>query len=262
VRSPHGHALALGRIRARRRCFAAGVAADRRSAEGHRDAYWVMRIAQGRRRVPAAATRALEARLAGVRDALDAPARTPRTAVAVGRLLGLAFVVCFATGLYSHALQDPLPWMRFSTQPAELYRWTQGLHVIAGTVAMPLLLAKLWVVYPRLFSWPLERVQRRAHGRLSIAVLVSSSLVQVAIGFLNTLQWYPWEFSFRRVHLALAWVVIGSLAVHVGTHLPTIVEHWRAPRREAPGDREPDPEPDPEPEPRPDDEPTPEERQP
>ncbi|WP_344345081.1 cytochrome b/b6 domain-containing protein [Agrococcus versicolor] len=187
-----------------------------------------MRIADERPRVPAAATRAIEARLEQVRDVLDSPARTTRTTVVVGRLLGLAFVVCFATGLYSHALQDPLPWMTFPTRPVQLYQWTQGLHVIAGTVAMPLLLAKLWVVYPRLFSWPPVRSPLHALERVSIAVLVSTSLVQVAIGFLNTLQWYPWEFSFRRVHLALAWIVIGSLVVHIGTHLPQIVEHWRA----------------------------------
>lgn len=186
-----------------------------------------MGTAQGRRRVPAMVTRTLEARFAWAREALDAPARTTRTAVVVGRLLGAAFVICFATGLYSHALQDPLPWMVFPTRPVALYQWTQGLHVIAGTAAIPLLLGKLWVVYPRLFSWP--PIDSPLHGleRLSIAVLVAASLVQVAIGFLNTLQWYPWEFSFRRVHLGLAWVVIGSLAVHVAVKLPQIVEHWR-----------------------------------
>ena len=183
---------------------------------------------------PRAATAWLEQRLATVRGLLESPARTTRTAVVVGRLLGLAFVVCFATGMYSHALQDPLPWMTFPTRPTWIYQWTQGLHVIAGTAAIPLLLAKLWVVYPRLFSWP--PIGSPLHGleRASIAVLVSASLVQVAIGFLNTLQWYPWEFSFRRVHLALAWVVVGSLAVHVGARLPQIAAHWRRDRGETP----------------------------
>ncbi|SDH30520.1 hypothetical protein SAMN04489720_0851 [Agrococcus jejuensis] len=184
--------------------------------------------------MPAMATRFLEARFAWARTALDSPARTTRSAVVVGRLLGLAFVVCFATGMYSHALQDPLPWMVFPTRPTWIYQWTQGLHVISGTAAIPLLLGKLWIVYPRLFSWP--PLDSPLHGleRLSIAMLVSSSLVQVAIGFLNTLQWYPWEFSFRRVHLALAWVVIGSLAVHVAAKLPQIVAHWRRDRGETP----------------------------
>lgn len=184
--------------------------------------------------MPTMVTRILESRFAWARAALGSPARTTRTAVVVGRLLGLAFVVCFATGMYSHALQDPLPWMAFPTRPTWIYQWTQGLHVISGTAAIPLLLGKLWVVYPRLFSWP--PVDSPLHGleRLSIAMLVSSSIVQVAIGFLNTLQWYPWEFSFRRVHLALAWVIIGSLAVHVAAKLPQIVEHWRRDRGESP----------------------------
>lgn len=185
-----------------------------------------------RMRVATRATRALEARFAWAREALATPARTTRTTVVVGRLLGLAFVVCLGTGLYSHALQDPLPWMVFPPRPVALYQWTQGLHVITGTVAIPLLLAKLWIVYPRLFSWPPVRTPLHALERLSIAVLVSSSLVQVAIGFLNTLQWYPWEFSFRRVHLALAWIVIGSLAVHVAVQLPLIAQHWRGRTRE------------------------------
>lgn len=186
------------------------------------------------RGVPRTVTTRVEHRLATVRALLESPARTTRTAVVVGRLLGLAFVVCFATGMYSHALQDPLPWMTFPTRPTTIYQWTQGLHVIAGTAAIPLLLAKLWVVYPRLFSWP--PVESRLHGleRAAIAVLVSASLVQVAIGFLNTLQWYPWAFSFRRVHLALAWVVIGSLAVHVGAKLPQIRAHWRRDPGESP----------------------------
>ena len=47
------------------------------------------------------------------------------------------------------------------------------------------------------------------HGleRLSIAVLVSASLVEVGIGLLNILTWYPWRFSFIDVHHWLAWVV-------------------------------------------------------
>lgn len=184
--------------------------------------------------VPRAATAWLEARFASVRGLLERPSRSPRTAVVVGRLLGLAFVMCFATGMYSHALQDPLPWMTFPTRPTWIYQVTQGAHVIAGTAAIPLLLAKLFAVYPRLFAWPPIDSPLHALERAAIAILVAASLVQVAIGFLNTLQWYPWEFSFRRVHLALAWVVIGSLAVHVGAKLPDIVAHWRRPPVERP----------------------------
>ena len=35
-----------------------------------------------------------------------------------------------------------------------LYRVTQGVHVATGLASIPLLLAKLWAVYPKLFTWP------------------------------------------------------------------------------------------------------------
>jgi hypothetical protein len=151
--------------------------------------------------------------------------------VVIGRLLGLAFLVCFATGLYSHFLQQPLPWMSFSAQPAELYRWTQGIHVATGTASIPLLLAKLWTVYPRLFVWPPITSLTNLLERTSIAVLVAASLLEVTIGLLNTYQWYPWPFSFRRAHYGLAWVIIGSLAIHLAVKLPVIVAHWKKTKR-------------------------------
>ena len=88
------------------------------------------------------------------RRRLASPARTTRLAVVIGRLLGIAFLVCFATGLYSHFLQDPLPWMRFPTAPVSLYRVTQGIHITAGIACVPLLLAKLWIVFPELLTYP------------------------------------------------------------------------------------------------------------
>jgi len=168
-----------------------------------------------------------EAGAAAVQRRLDASPRTARTAVVLGRLLGLAFVVCFLTGLYSHFLQDPRPWMVFPTRPANLYAITQGVHVTTGIACVPLLLAKLWVVYPRLFAWPAIRSLAHALERAAIAVLVAASVTEVAIGLLNTYQWYPWHFPFRAVHYALAWVVVGALAVHVGAKLPVIARHWR-----------------------------------
>ncbi|MFC8732491.1 molybdopterin-dependent oxidoreductase [Luteimicrobium sp. NPDC057192] len=155
------------------------------------------------------------------------PARSPRTTVVIGRLLGAAFLVCFATGLYSHFLQDPQPWMRFPTWPPNLYQLTQGVHVAAGIASIPLLLAKLWSVYPRLLQWPPVRSALHAVERVLVGVLVAAALVEVATGLLNTYQWYPFRFPFRGTHLALAWVVVGALAIHVAAQLPTIVRHWR-----------------------------------
>lgn len=176
----------------------------------------------------------IEDRVQRFQDSLATPARTTRTTVVIGRLLGIGFGVCFLTGLYSHFLQDPLPGMRFPTWPPNLYRITQGLHVATGIACIPLLLAKLWTVYPLLFTFPPFRTIAQALERLSIAVLVSAATVQLATGLLNTYQWYPFPFVFRTVHYALAWVIVGALLVHIAVQLPKILTFWRDKRPETP----------------------------
>lgn len=176
---------------------------------------------------------ALAQRASATRAQLVSPSRNARMTVVVGRLLALAFLICFATGLYSHFLQEPLPWMTFPTRPIELYRWTQGIHLASGMASIPLLLAKLWTVYPLLFAWPPVRSLTQLFERASIAVLISAALLEVAIGLVNTYQWYPWPFSFRRAHYGLAWVIVGSLAVHIAMKLPIIVGHWTRSRSRA-----------------------------
>lgn len=139
-------------------------------------------------------------------------------------------VVCFLTGLYSHFLQDTPTWLPAPSRPANLYRVTQGLHVISGTVAVPLLLAKLWTVYPKLFAKPNLKAVGQLIERLSILVLVSSMALELFIGFVNTLQWYPWPFPFRQTHYALAWIIVGALLVHLAVKLPLIRANWRRTR--------------------------------
>ncbi|MGN7191119.1 molybdopterin-dependent oxidoreductase [Curtobacterium sp. MCBA15_004] len=166
--------------------------------------------------------------LLDARAAMASPNRNARSAVVWGRLLGVAFLVCFVTGVYSHLLQDPLPGMRFPTRPVQLYQFTQGLHITAGIAIIPLLLAKLNAVMPALAQVPPVRGVLHLLERLSIAVLVASALVQVATGLVNTYQWYPWPFPFRQVHNALAYVIIGSIVLHVGVQLRIIARYWRA----------------------------------
>jgi DMSO/TMAO reductase YedYZ molybdopterin-dependent catalytic subunit len=157
-----------------------------------------------------------------------------RTATAIGRWLGPAFVVCFLTGLVSHLLQHPPGWLvdRIPSRPVWGYRLTQGLHVASGTAAVPLLLAKLWAVYPRLFAWPPLRSVRHALERLSVAVLVAGAVFELTTGLLNTAQWYPWPFSFVPVHYAVGWLVVGALLLHVAVKLPEVRAHWT---RRSPG---------------------------
>ncbi|MEU4603645.1 molybdopterin-dependent oxidoreductase [Kribbella sp. NPDC023972] len=159
------------------------------------------------------------------------PLHHPRVATVIGRWLGFAVAACFLTGLFSHLQQTTPGWLVIPSRPSSLYRVTQGVHVLTGTAAVPLLLAKLWTVYPKLFAklpWP---PSRRSLGtaleRLSILVLVSALALELFIGLLNTLQWYPWPFPFRQTHYALAWIIVGALLVHVAVKLPLITAHWR-----------------------------------
>ncbi len=144
----------------------------------------------------------------------------------LGRLLAIAFLVCFGTGLYSHFLQQPLPWMVFATRPAWLYQLSQGIHITAGIACFPLILGKLYAVFPELFQSPPIRGFAHFLERASIAIFVAASLVQISTGLLNTYQWYPFPFPFKQVHFALSFVIIGSLAIHIAVKLPVIARYW------------------------------------
>ena len=171
---------------------------------------------------------------ARLRAALASPVRTPRVVVVLGRVLGPAYLICFLTGLYSHLLQHPPDWLVFPTQPANLFQITQGLHVTTGTMLLPLLVAKLWAVYPLLFEWPPVRSPLHALERGSIAALVAVAIVEPVIGLINSAQWYPFGFPFIETHYLLAWLLIGLIALHLAIKLPTIVRHGR---REGPDER-------------------------
>ncbi|MEP6599427.1 MAG: molybdopterin-dependent oxidoreductase [Actinomycetota bacterium] len=140
----------------------------------------------------------------------------------VGRLLGIAFGICFVTGLISRYQYVPWSWLPIPSAPVWGYRLTQGLHVITGIASIPLLLVKLWSVFPKLFEWPPARSALHALERLSIAVLISSALLEVVTGFMNILNWYPWPWSFIDVHRWLAWVIAGSILLHIAAKLPLI----------------------------------------
>ncbi|MEV6651618.1 molybdopterin-dependent oxidoreductase [Streptomyces sp. NPDC051219] len=157
-----------------------------------------------------------------------------RTATVIGRWLAVAVALCFLTGVLSHYLQRPPGWLagELPSRPVWGYRLTQGLHVASGIAAIPLLLAKLWTVYPRLFVWPPVRSVRHALERLSVAVLVAAAVFQLFSGLLNTVQWYPWPFSFVPVHFAVAWILAGALLLHIAVKAPQIRGHWG---RKSPG---------------------------
>ena len=152
--------------------------------------------------------------------------RSPEVAARVGSALGICFAVAFLTGVWSHLYQDQPGWLTIPTRPVWLYRVTQGVHVLSGTAAVPLLLVKLYAVYPKLFvavPWRRSR-ELMVHllERGSIAVLVSAAVFELVTGVMNTAEFYAWSFSFRASHYAVAWVAIGALLVHVAVKLPLI----------------------------------------
>jgi DMSO/TMAO reductase YedYZ molybdopterin-dependent catalytic subunit len=51
----------------------------------------------------------------------------------------------------------------------------------------------------------------------------------VISGLLNVVQWYPWSFFFPRVHYYVAYVAIGSIALHVAVKAPVIASALRTP---------------------------------
>jgi DMSO/TMAO reductase YedYZ molybdopterin-dependent catalytic subunit len=147
---------------------------------------------------------------------VTSPLHSERIATILGIALGVAFTTCFLTGLLSHLIQDPPTWFTWPSRPAGLYRVTQGIHVATGLASIPLLLAKLWTVFPKLFTWPPFRGLANVIERLMLVPLVGGSLFLLFTGLANINLWYPWPFNFRRAHYWVAWITIGALIVHIG----------------------------------------------
>ncbi|MGH2776178.1 MAG: molybdopterin-dependent oxidoreductase [Actinomycetota bacterium] len=141
---------------------------------------------------------------------------SPRTATLLGIALGITFTVCFLTGVLSHLIQQPPSWLTWPSRPAGLYRVTQGLHVATGIAAIPLLLGKLWTVYPRLWQWPPIENLTHLIERISLAPLVAGSVFLLFTGIANISLWYPWGFFFPSGHYWASWITMGALVVHVG----------------------------------------------
>lgn len=153
--------------------------------------------------------------------------RQPVVAARIGMLLGVCIVICFATGLFSHFLQHPPAWFDAPRSPYWLFQATQGLHVATGVAAIPLLILKIAVVYPKLFERPVFGGPKRIAERLSTGAIVLSMSFQLFTGLLNIAQWYPWKFFFPAAHYATAFVVLGAVGVHLAIKMPIVREAFR-----------------------------------
>jgi DMSO/TMAO reductase YedYZ molybdopterin-dependent catalytic subunit len=166
------------------------------------------------------------------------PLRSSQLTAILGLVLLIGLPIVAVTGLFSNDayqpglggnalgrnIHGPLDVYLFGwpSGPKWLYALTQGAHVTIGLVLFPVVLAKLWSVIPRLFEWPPVRSPAHALERLSLALLVGSTLFEFVTGILNIQYWYAFPFDFPQAHYYGAWVFIGALVVHIPLKLPTM----------------------------------------
>jgi DMSO/TMAO reductase YedYZ molybdopterin-dependent catalytic subunit len=161
-----------------------------------------------------------EAGVARIRQRFHSPLHSEWLAALFGITLGISFAVCFLTGMVDYLAQNPPYWFHLPVRPVNVFRITQGVHVLTGIIAIPLLLAKLWVVYPNFFAYPPVRSAAHALERISLVPLVGGALFELATGVANISYWYsPMPFNFTVAHFYVAWITIGGLIVHIGAKL-------------------------------------------
>ena len=165
------------------------------------------------------------------------PLRGPWLTSVFGLVLLLGLPIVIVTGLLSYLAYQPqfagnafpaqvyglrLPYFSWPTNPAWLYRLNQGAHVAVGLALIPLVLAKLWSVIPKLFDWPPAKSVAQLIERVSLALLVGSILFELATGVLNTQYDYVFGFDFYTAHYYGAWVFIAAFVAHVVLKFPTM----------------------------------------
>nr|WP_163801443.1 molybdopterin-dependent oxidoreductase [Mycolicibacterium sediminis] len=159
-----------------------------------------------------------------------------------GSVLLVTLPIVIVTGLLSYIAYGPqfgqaipgdvgflkLPTFDWPTDPSWLYRLNQGLHVGLGLILIPLVLAKLWSVIPRLFAWPPSRSIAQVIERVSLLMLVGGILFEIVTGVLNIQYDYIFGFSFYTAHYFGAWVFIAGFVVHVAIKLPRMWQGLRS----------------------------------
>jgi len=170
------------------------------------------------------------------------PLRGPWLTSVFGATLLVVLPIVIITGLLSYIAYGPrfgqaipfgvgwlkLPTFDWPTTPSWLYRLTQGLHVGLGLVVIPVVLAKLWSVVPRLFGWPPARSVAQVLERVTLLMLVGGILFEIVTGVLNIQYDYIFGFSFYTAHYFGAWVFIVAFVSHICLRLPTMVRALRS----------------------------------
>ncbi|KOU61088.1 membrane protein [Streptomyces sp. MMG1533] len=176
------------------------------------------------------------------------PLRGPWFTSVLGVVLLGGITVLFVTGLLSYAAYNPdlspvndktpdkgiLGFYLFSwpTDPHWLYRLNQGVHVTLGITLVPVLLAKLWSVVPKLFTLPPARSLAHALERLSLVLLVGGGLFEFVTGVLNVQLDYVFPGSFYPLHFYGAWVFFAAFVAHAVLKTPMALRNLRQLREE------------------------------
>ncbi|MBJ6639549.1 molybdopterin-dependent oxidoreductase [Streptomyces sp. DHE7-1] len=171
------------------------------------------------------------------------PLRGPWFTSVLGLVLLAGITVLFVTGLVSYAAYNPdlspvndttpdkgvLGFYLFAwpAGPVWLYRFTQGVHVTLGVTLVPVLLAKLWSVVPRLFTLPPARSLAHALERVSLLLLVGGGLFEFTTGVLNIQLAYVFPGSFYPLHFYGAWVFFAAFVAHAVLKAPAAVRTVR-----------------------------------
>jgi DMSO/TMAO reductase YedYZ molybdopterin-dependent catalytic subunit len=111
--------------------------------------------------------------------------------------------------------------------PAWDYAVTQGIHVTLGLITLPLVLAKLWSVIPKLFRLPAVRSLAGALERLSLLLLVGSVLLEFVTGILAAEAYYPLRIDFYAIHYYGAWVFGTMFVLHACVKVPVVRRAYR-----------------------------------
>ena len=176
------------------------------------------------------------------REFWRSPLRGPWMTAVLGSILLVLVTLVALTGFLSHAAYDPdlgrnalvrpdLPLTTFfawPTGPSWLYALTQGIHVSVGLATVPVVLAKLWSVIPRLFAWPPVRSPAHALERLVVGLLVASTIFLLATGIANIQYWYVFGFDFVKAHYYAAVVFVAALGAHLVVNVPVALRAYRS----------------------------------
>ena len=168
--------------------------------------------------------------------------RGPWLTSVFGLVLLIGIPIEFLTGLLSYAAYkprlggDPNPdhglfgfyLFNWVTSPSWFYQVNEGIHVMLGLALVPVVLAKLWSVIPKLFVWPPWRSVASLLERLSLVLVVGGVIFEMTTGILNIEYHDP--ISFYTGHFYGAWAFMAGLAIHICVKFGEMVRALRSRR--------------------------------